>query len=149
MGAGDSREGRSHRGDTGIDLRGSCGRDVTAWWRRMSTRKNGALLAAAALISFGSMLLRPTGVRPWRSLWAEDGRDFLTGGLNHPPVIGWFRSYQGYQHVIPRMIGSLAALFPLDRAADVFAFASAGIAAVALVLFAVNLRPWLPATWMQ
>jgi len=115
----------------------------------MSTRKNGALLAAAALISFGSMLLRPTGVRPWRSLWAEDGRDFLTGGLNHPPVIGWFRSYQGYQHVIPRMIGSLAALFPLDRAADVFAFASAGIAAVALVLFAVNLRPWLPATWMQ
>src|SRR6266581_5029562 len=31
MGAGDGRKGRSHRGDTGIDLRGSRGRDVAAW----------------------------------------------------------------------------------------------------------------------
>jgi hypothetical protein len=107
------------------------------------------LLAAAWAAATVTMLVRPAGIPPWRSLWAEDGSRFLLDGILRPGPAGWWEPYAGYRHLIPRMIGDLAARFPLVDASVVFAVASSVVAGAALVAFAVGLRRWLPATWMQ
>jgi hypothetical protein len=114
--------------------------------RRLATP---GLLAAAWAAATVMMLVRPAGIPPWRSIWAEDGSRFLPGGITRPGPGAWLEPYAGYRHLVPRMIGDLAARFPLVDAPVVLAVASSVVAGAALVVFAVGLRRWLPATWMQ
>jgi hypothetical protein len=106
------------------------------------------LLGAWAYASV-AMLVRPDGVPTWRSLWAEDGSRFLPRAIEAPGPGSWLDPYAGYLHLIPRALGDLVARFPLVDASIGFAVASSVVAGGALLLFAVGLRRWLPAAWMQ
>jgi hypothetical protein len=73
------------------------------------------LLAGGSLLQ----LLRTPGVHPWNSLQAEDGGIFYTDALNDPLVHTIGRAYEGYLHVVPRMIAAVASLVPVRDAAVV------------------------------
>ena len=71
-----------------------------------------------------------------RNLWGEDGARFLAhameGGLFEP----LFRSLAGYFHFLPRLVGWLAALGPLEMAPQVvFAACASAVAWFATTIF--------------
>ena len=45
------------------------------------------------------------------TMWAEDGRVFLGDALGHGSLRSLFRGYNGYSHVVPRLVAAVAALF--------------------------------------
>jgi hypothetical protein len=114
--------------------------------RRLTTP---ALLGAAWAAASAAMLLRSAGLPPWRSIWAEDGTQFLLGAVRSPGPGTWLEPYAGYRHLVPRLVGDLAARFPIADASVVLAVTSSVVAGGALVLFAAGLRRRLPAAWMQ
>jgi hypothetical protein len=96
-----------------------------------------ALLAAigAAIVVLGAALLRQAGVPKIDTLWAEDGAVFLRCAYL-PDSVGCFgQAYQGYLHVVPRLIAALAAAVPPSAVAAttglLAALAAAAGAAVA------------------
>ena len=123
---------------------------VTGRGRRRKARATRRLTAPVLLgtawaAASTALLVRPAGVPAWRSVWAEDGSRFLQDAIGSPGPGTWLEPYEGYRHLVPRMVGDLAARFPLVDAAAVLAVASSVVAGGALVLFAVGLRRWLPA----
>jgi hypothetical protein len=101
------------------------------------------------LLAWIVLLVRPTGTRTWQALWAEDGTVFLNGALWHSAPGIWFQPYQGYLHLVPRLVATAATAVPLDRAPVVFALASTAVAAACVVLLAWALRRWLQPAWMR
>lgn len=91
----------------------------------------GCGIAATALL-----LLEPAGRPPFDSIWAEDGKVFLTQALGPHWYSSIFSSYEGYLHIVPRLFGIAARLIPLSDAAILFTVGSAAIrAGVALFVF--------------
>ena len=88
--------------------------------------------AALAAVSGGTVLHleRQRGIPVWNSLWAEDGRVFLTGAIQNFRGT-FFEESGGYLHVVPRVIAGIVALFPVKDAAAVMAIGAA--AAIALI----------------
>jgi hypothetical protein len=88
--------------------------------------------AALAILSAGTLLhlARQRGVPVWNSLWAEDGRVFLTGALGDFPRT-FFEQNGGYLHLVPRAIAGIVALLPVPEAAAGMAVGSA--AAIVLI----------------
>lgn len=79
-----------------------------------------AVAFAAGFVAFGRL---PADVR--NVLWAEDGRTFLEDRLRLGPWRSIVEVYEGYVHVVPRLLTDLAVwAVPLDR----FAVASAFLA---------------------
>jgi hypothetical protein len=95
---------------------------------RWAARIAGAL----AVLSAGTLLhlARQRGVPVWNSLWAEDGRVFLTGALQDFTGT-FFEQNGGYLHIVPRTIAGIVALLPVREAAAGMAVGSA--AAIALI----------------
>jgi hypothetical protein len=94
---------------------------------RWAIRVGGVL----AVLSAGTLLhlARQRGVPVWNSLWAEDGRVFLTGALQDFPGI-FFEQNGGYLHVVPRAIAGIVALLPVREAAAGMAVGSAAVIAL-------------------
>jgi hypothetical protein len=85
-------------------------------------------LIQLAVVTAGAavLLLRVPGVPPWDSLYAEDYWMFLMQALQHPWHL--LTPYGGYEQLVPRIVGQVAALVPLSQAPRVFAFSGALIA---------------------
>lgn len=112
---------------------------------------------AAALV--GGLLILATVLQLLRigpdiavdSLWAEDGPIFLQGALQHGFWTDLWTTYGGYLVFVPRLIGLLGSLFPLNDAAAVIALTSAFVTAlggfVIWIASAAHIRdPWLRGT---
>ena len=84
-----------------------------------------AALVGATLLG----LERERGVPVWNSLWAEDGRVFLTGALQDFTGT-FFAQNGGYLHVVPRAIAGMVARFPVEDAAAGMAVGSALVIAL-------------------
>ena len=86
----------------------------------------GVLLVA---IAAALHVVRQRETPAWDSLWAEDASVFLTDAYRD---FGGTLLEQngGYVHVVPRLIGGIAALFPLEDAAVVFAVAGSIVVAL-------------------
>lgn len=85
-------------------------------------RRRGSPVGLAALLVVGGtllQLLRQPGVPAWDTVLAEDGGIFLTDALNRPGWGNLFRPYEGYLHLVPRLLAALAAALPLRVAAVV------------------------------
>jgi hypothetical protein len=88
-------------------------------------------LASLGLVAFfvvcGTVLqlVRQVTTSAWDTIWAEDGFIFLADALNRSAAETLTEPYGGYIHVLPRLIAEVAAAFPLEHAALVFALASA------------------------
>jgi hypothetical protein len=103
---------------------------------RWAIRGVGALAAVSAATLLH--LERERGVPVWNSLWAEDGRVFLTGALQDFPGT-FFAQNGGYLHVVPRAIAGIAALLPVrDAAAGMAVGSAAAIALIAAFVYAAS-----------
>src|SRR4051794_2689196 len=56
--------------------------------------------ALVAAIPVGAVLglLRASSTLPTNTIWAEDGREFLSDAVNHGVLGSIFRTYNGYMH---------------------------------------------------
>lgn len=83
-----------------------------------------------------------------RTVWAEDGAVFLSQ-IDADGVVGTlFRPYDGYLHVIPRLLADVVSLAPIEKWALGLTVGSCSIAAAASALVFVlsgSLLTWLPA----
>lgn len=75
-------------------------------------------------------LMRERGVPVWDSIWAEDGRNFLGEALHRPFLSTLFDPHASYIQLAPRIVGGIAAAFPLERAAIVLSVGSALVVAL-------------------
>lgn len=85
-------------------------------------------LAAGVLV----MLARIPGQPAWYTIYNEDVDVYLEDALARPWHL--FIPYAGYLQLMPRVVGQLAALLPLQLAAEVFALTGALTAAACAVL---------------
>jgi hypothetical protein len=60
-------------------------------------------------------------------VYIEDGQRFLADALVRSPLAEPFLPYSGYFQVVPRVLGQLAALFPVSQAAIVLAIEGAAV----------------------
>ncbi|HEX3812514.1 MAG TPA: hypothetical protein VHX59_06695 [Mycobacteriales bacterium] len=110
-----------------------------AWFPGPIPRPSRALLTATGyvagcLAAVLVLLALPAGRSVWDSLWAEDGKVFLSQSLTahwYSPV---FRPSEGYMHLVPRLFGFGARVFPVSDAAVLFGVGSAVLRAL-LALF--------------
>lgn len=89
-------------------------------------------LSALFFIGFGTFLevQRLGGNTAVDTLWAEDGNIFLAGAVNGGRLHAFLVTYNGYVNSAARLIGALAASFPLSWAAATFAIGSASTVAL-------------------
>ncbi|WP_019179501.1 hypothetical protein [Microbacterium yannicii] len=107
----------------------------------------GILVIVGTLLS----MLR-TPMSQWNTLWAEDGAVFLDAALAGSP---WalFEPYAGYMHLVPRLVISVCALFPLEIVPVVVTIAAAlvlSLTAAACYLFLetrIRSRPLQLLSW--
>jgi hypothetical protein len=78
--------------------------------------------------------LRQAGMPMWRTVWAEDGLIFYTTGVEQPLHQAVLQSYNGYAHVVPRILAAIGAQLPADRYSQFVTFSSAFLVAL-LALF--------------
>lgn len=91
-------------------------------------RRSGAI-TALTLIS----VLRLPDSLALDSIWAEDGRVFLSEPLNEPGLTTIFRAYGGYYQLLPRLIGIAIARLPLSWAAAAMSLCAAFVTALVSV----------------
>ncbi len=97
-----------------------------------------ALLSVAALFGGAAALLtRQVGLPSAQTVWAEDGAVFLSQQyLPHPRGGLFLHPYNGYMHLVPRLLARLTVTAPIADAAFVLAAGAAlVVAAVALLVF--------------
>jgi hypothetical protein len=93
-----------------------------------------AVLAVAAIV-FAATVLRQTGIPKIETLWAEDGAVFLQCDYEQG-LLGCLGPYQGYLHLVPRLIGAAAGIVPPEAAPGTMAILAALVAAVAAAVAA-------------
>jgi hypothetical protein len=96
-------------------------------YRHRATTVAGGLAALC-----GGTLLhleRQRGVPVWNSLWAEDGRVFLSGAIRDFRGT-LFEENGGYIHVVPRLIAGVVATLPVRDAAAGMAVGAAAVVAL-------------------
>jgi hypothetical protein len=106
-----------------------------------------ALLAVFLAAATAAQLLRTPGVSAWRSLEAEDGGIFYTDALNDPLVRTIGRAYEGYLHVVPRLLAAVASLFPVRDAAVLLNGSAALVVALLAAYVWSAARRVLPSAW--
>jgi hypothetical protein len=77
---------------------------------------------------------RQRGAGALHTLWAEDGKLFLNDAISRPILDTMARPYNGYLHVGPRLVASLAAVLPLRYAAAVLSGSGALAASTAAAI---------------
>jgi len=90
-------------------------------------RIGGALMILSAFTVLH--LWRQRGVPVWNSLWAEDGRVFLSDAIRNFPGT-FFDQNGGYVHVVPRLIAGVVAALPVTDAAAGMAVGSGAVIAL-------------------
>ncbi|MGE5827964.1 MAG: hypothetical protein ACM30G_06305 [Micromonosporaceae bacterium] len=92
------------------------------------------LTVLAVLAGTGLSLTRTKGPGALNSVWAEDGKNFLTDALNRGPFDAVTTPFNGYFHLLPRLLAEIAALAPVGWAAAVMSTSAALTAALLAVL---------------
>ncbi|NUP53911.1 MAG: hypothetical protein HOW97_42320 [Catenulispora sp.] len=91
-------------------------------------------MVALALLLTSLSLLRIRGTGAVDTIWAEDGSTFLQQSLHTGPLRLLIKPYNGYMHLVPRLVFTVARLFPLQDLAAVLAVTGALISS-ALAVF--------------
>ena len=97
-------------------------------------------VAAATVLQ----LARQRGAPALDTLWAEDGRVFLSGSLNDPFLSSLAEPYMGYLLVIPRSLAGLASMLPLGWATFALSLGPAVLVAAVSLYVAFASRSVLP-----
>lgn len=86
-----------------------------------------AIQIAAVCVAAGLLLLRVTGVPAWNCVYAEDWGVFLIYAWQHPWHL--FVPYNGYEQLVPRILGQFASMLPVQDVAAFYAVSGTLIAA--------------------
>jgi hypothetical protein len=98
----------------------------------------------AVVVGAGVSLVRQPGPGALDTMWDEDGRIFLADAANRSVLKAFSTAYEGYYHVVPRLLAEIAVLFPASRAAAAMAILSAAtISALGLFVYLAS-RAHLP-----
>lgn len=103
------------------------------------------VLVAAVLLS----LKRTQGFGATDTIWAEDGRQFYAGTLQHNFIDLLFTPYNGYLHFVPRVLIEVVRFFPLSWAAAVIATMGALVTSACALLVYRASRRHLPSTALR
>jgi hypothetical protein len=104
-----------------------------------------ALLAVAA----GTVVCVVRQPNALNTIWAEDGKIFYTQVLSKGVARSLLTPYNGYAHVVPRLLALLASAFPLGDAAKALTIsASVVTAGVAVLVYRVT-GNYLRSTWVR
>jgi hypothetical protein len=120
------------------------GRPVRRWLERgelfverppgRTTPLQVAWAVAAVVVATALGLARTGGPGPFDTLWAEDGSHFLADADNLSFVRALTTSFNGYWHAIPRLLASVAPLFPVRDGPAILSVEAALVTSV-LALF--------------
>jgi hypothetical protein len=86
-----------------------------------------AIQAGAVCVAAGLLLLRVARVPAWNCAYAEDWGIFLVYAWQHPWHL--FVPYNGYEQLLPRLLGQVASMVPVQDVAVCYAVSGALIAA--------------------
>jgi len=86
-----------------------------------------ALQVAGVCVAAGLLLLRVAKVPAWNCVYAEDWGIFLVYSWQHPWHL--FVPYEGYEQLVPRLLGQFASMVPVQAVAAFYAVSGAVIAA--------------------
>jgi hypothetical protein len=86
-----------------------------------------AIQAAAVCLAAGLLLLRVARVPAWNCAYAEDWGIFLIYAWQHPWHL--FVPYNGYEQLVPRLLGQFASMVPVPDVAAFYAVTGTVIAA--------------------
>ena len=93
--------------------------ETTPKQRAIPWKPAAAVLVVVALVLLS--LKRTQGFGATDTIWAEDGRQFYAGTLQHNFIDLLFTPYNGYLHFVPRVLIEVVRIFPLSWAAAVIA----------------------------
>jgi hypothetical protein len=94
------------------------------------SRGEGALVVGLFLLIATVLSVLRLGTDGYRTVWAEDATVFMESAFTHGYWQAIFEPYAGYLNVVPRLIGGLGKVIPLQCAAAVIAVLSAFCAAL-------------------
>lgn len=146
---------RSAAGTTRIPLRPEPRRRRLAW-RALAERlfppapaariTGGRIAAGVAAVLAGALvsLARQGGVGALDTAYDEDARIFLADAAALSPLDSLTASYQGYYHLVPRLLAEIAVLFPAPAAAAVLAVLAALVTSLLALFVFVAARAHLP-----
>jgi hypothetical protein len=110
------------------------------------------LVAAASLLVFVAsavQLLRLPHGAALNTIWAEDGTIFLQQAKSIGRLGAIPHTYNGYVHLLPRLIAAVAASFPVSAAAAVLGSLSALTAGVVALFVFIATREHIPSPWWR
>jgi hypothetical protein len=90
----------------------------------------GALVIGAFLLIATALNVLRLGTDGYRTIWAEDATVFMQAAFTHGYWQAIFEPYAGYLNVVPRLIGGLGKVFPMQDAAAIISVLSAFCAAL-------------------
>lgn len=119
--------------------------------RLPATRPLSGAPAAALLLCLATLvqLLRLPGVPAWDTVLAEDGGIFLTDALQRPGMGVVLQPYEGYLHVVPRLLAAVTAVFPLGAAAALLSGGAALVVSLLCLWIWSAGREVLPSRWAR
>ena len=94
-------------------------------------------------------LWRVSGERGWQSLWGEDSGVFLSQQLAIGGGRALFTSYNGYGHLVPRLLTSLNVLWPLRDVPALVCGEAAAVASLCAVVIARASRTLVPSWFLR
>lgn len=110
-------------------------------------RLGGTLVVVVLLVVGGTLaswFRLPAAARG--AVWAEDGRNFIGDRVAEGPLTAVLRVYEGYLHVVPRLIAEVVvAVAPIDRYAAAMTAASCAVVGLVAGLVFVTARSVVPA----
>jgi hypothetical protein len=104
-------------------------------------RRRPAVLGGVGLVAAltAASLARQSGVSASDSVWAEDGQLFYQESLQYGFLGTLIRPYNGYLHLIPRLLTELVRVFPLtDAAAAIAVTGAVATSAMALLVYVAS-----------
>jgi hypothetical protein len=106
---------------------------------RPRRRRTVLIGVAAVLVGTAASLLRHPAATAFDTVWAEDGAVFLADAVNRPAGEALLTSYAGYFHLVPRLLGMIAAAVPAAAAPAAISVAAALVtAALAVLVYAAS-----------
>jgi hypothetical protein len=107
--------------------------------RRPITRRKVVLAVLALIAGTAVAVFRTRGPGALNSIWAEDGQNFLHDALTKSPIDAITTPFNGYWHLLPRLLAEIAVLVPLEIAPAVLSILAALVTtSLALLVYTIS-----------
>lgn len=108
--------GRAPRRSKAIAVRADAAGRASGLAHRLADGRAARIASAIAILAaaIAVQLFRQGGEPAWRTIWAEDGWQFLQDALRRPFGDVVFEGVAGYAHLVPRLIAAVVEPLPVS-----------------------------------